>query len=353
MRQTLDIALAVLLALSAAGCGDLENEPFLTGTVHGQLTESEQGVALVSVIGSPQLFSTVAPDGTFTLEHVPAGQAELFIVASQSKTLRQRLVVQGGQSVSVGLLAPREASFLSVHVKAPAHQSVAGARVFLAGTPVEQLALDETKRLLLGPLPDGCYSLGVALTNFPAVESQTCVEAGEHKEVKVELPAPASGCSVTGCAQSFLCAQSGQCVECLQDEQCGAGLSCRNSRCEDGPVCTACEGDWKCRAGMSCQEVPDGGRACVEKCTDGDECDEGFTCQTGRCLPDAAQFSGCSAYRGMGAACSADESCRDLGLVNGVCQAAQCTFRCNANQECPADYSCQVIPGGRMCLPEP
>jgi hypothetical protein len=353
MRLTLHIAIAVLLTLGMGGCGGLENAPFLIGTVHGQLTESDPSVAYVSVLGSPELRGSVAPDGTFTLEGVPAGAAELFIIASANRALRPSLVVQGGQSVSMGLLTPKEASLLSVRVKAPEHQSLGEAKVSVVGTPLQQLALDATGRLSIGPLPDGCYTLRVSLSGFPDVSSETCVSAGEHKEVRVNLPEPDSGCSVTGCSDGFRCAQGGQCVECLEDAQCGPGLTCRGFRCEEGPACTPCDGDWKCRSGASCQALPEGGMACVEKCADSNDCDDGFTCQSGRCLPDTAQFSGCGAYREVGASCDGDEHCRGLGLVNGLCQQGICTFRCASSEQCPEEYSCEDGPGGRFCRPEP
>ena len=85
MRQTLHIAMGAGLVLGVLACGELENAPFRIGTVHGRLTESDPSVALVSLMGNPELRSGVAADGSFTLEHVPAGQAELFIVASASK----------------------------------------------------------------------------------------------------------------------------------------------------------------------------------------------------------------------------------------------------------------------------
>lgn len=351
MRQTLHITMAVLLTLGSLGCGELENAPFRIGTVHGQLTESDPGAALVSVMNAPELRARVEPDGSFVLKEVPAGAAELFIIASASKTLRVPMIVQGGQSISVGVLTPKEASFLSVRVKAPAHQPVDGAEVSLEGTPVEPVRPSENGRLLIGPLPDGCYTLTVSLSGFPEVHSDTCVSEGEHKEVKVNLPAPNSGCMETGCSGNFLCMPDGQCVECTEDSHCGPGFSCHGSRCEgEGEACTPCEGDWQCESEASCQELPDGAMACVESCTGGDECEEGFVCQAGRCLPDPAQYTGCKAYRQMGAACGGDAECRGKGLVNGICAGGTCTLRCSTGDECPSDFSCEDSTGGPVCV---
>lgn len=352
MGQRLHIAIAVLAAVGTVSCGGLDNAPFRVGTVHGQLSASDPSVAYVSVIGAPDVRSWVAPDGSFTLEQVPAGAAELFIVAAADRALRKPLVVQGGQSVSVGVLVPMEASFLSVGVKAPDHQRVASGQVSVVGTPVKELLLDDSGRVEIGPLPDGCYSLSLSVPGFPGLNSETCVSAGEQKEVKVTLPTPASGCMETGCSDSFLCVQDGRCVECLEDSHCGPGLSCRNSRCESGPLCTPCDGDWKCRAGASCQELPEGGRACVAACAANGKCRDGFTCQGSTCLPDETQYTGCAAYRSVGTPCTEDNLCKSLGLVNGVCLEGLCTFRCTEQDECPDGYSCESGSGGRLCRPE-
>ncbi|HEX8705706.1 MAG TPA: carboxypeptidase regulatory-like domain-containing protein [Myxococcaceae bacterium] len=342
MRHTLHIAMAVLLALSLGGCGELENDPFRTGTVHGQLTESDQKVALVSVLGSPGLRSHVTKEGQFTLEDVPAGPAELFIVASANRALRVPLTVPGGQSLSLGELVPLEASFLSLRVKAPEEQEVEKAQVSLVGTPLQRLDLDEEGELLIGPVPDGCYTLILSLKDVPDVTSETCVSAGETKEVKVNLP-----------EGRLHCTPNGQCFECLEDSHCGTGLTCRGFRCEGaGAVCTPCDGDWKCRSGTSCQTLPEGGFACVERCTDSDDCEEGFTCQAGQCLPDTARFQGgCPAFRRIGATCEGDARCRSLGLVDGLCAAGVCTYPCTSDHECPDSFSCEASTAGTVCQP--
>lgn len=354
MRQTQHIAMGFLLTLGSLGCGELENAPFRIGTVHGQLTESDPATALVSVMGSPELRGTVEPDGSFVLMQVPAGEAELFIIASASKTLRVPLIVQGGQSVSLGLLTPKEASFLSVRVRPPSHQPVEQAQVSLVGTPLEPLPVDEDGRLSVGPLPDGCYTLNVSLPGFPDVRSDTCVSAGEKKEVKVNLPAPSSGCMETGCSDDFLCMPDGQCVECTEDSHCGPGFSCRSSRCEgEGAACASCEGDWQCKSDSSCQELPDGAMACAEACRDSNDCEDGFLCQAGRCLPNPALYTGCRAYSQVGASCNGDAQCRSQGLVNGLCLEGTCTVRCASGSECPLSFSCEDATGGRVCVHSP
>jgi hypothetical protein len=355
MRQRLHIVMAVLLALGMGGCGELINTPFLVGTVHGRLTESDPALGQVSVLGAPELRSGVAPSGTFKLEDVPAGEAELFIVASANRAVRVQLTVPSGQSLHLGEVTPKEASFLELTVKAPSHQRVDEARVSVAGTPLQRLPLDRGDEVRVGPMPDGCYTLEISLPGFREVSSETCVSAGEHKQVKVNLPAPDGrngdrGCAVTGCTEGFLCASDGRCVECLQNEHCAPGLSCRSSRCEgDGPFCAPCDGDWKCRSDATCEPMPEGGMACVERCVDDKSCEDGFTCQAGLCLPDKAWLTGCSAYRQVGAACDGEARCRELGLVNGLCLEQRCTYRCTSDAECPDSFRCEDSASGRVC----
>lgn len=353
MRQTLHIAMVVGLVLGALGCGELANAPFRIGTVHGRLTESDASVALVAVMGAPELRSSVAADGSFTLDQVPAGQAELFIIASASKALRASLIVQGGQSVSVGSLTPQEASFLALRLRPPSHEPVDQAQVTLVGTPLLPLQPDEDGRLSVGPLPDGCYTLSIAVPGFPDVASEACVSSGETQEVKVNLPTPSKGCEQTGCSDDFVCTQDGRCVECLNDSHCDSGLSCRGMRCEgEAPVCTSCEGDWQCGSKASCQELADGSTACVAACTNTRQCENGFTCQAGHCLPDEAEFNGCPAYAKMGASCDDPVRCRSLGLVNGLCVGGRCTIPCNNGWGCPESFSCENTSDGRVCIPD-
>lgn len=355
MRHTLHIATVTVLALLMGGCGELENAPFRVGTVHGQLTEVDASVALVAVVGAPELRSDVAPDGRFTLANVPAGAAELYIIATASRTLRVPLTVPSGQSVSLGELVPQEASFLDAHVMSPDKQSVAQAQLTVVGTPLRGLPMEDDGRLQVGPMPDGCYTVTITLPGFPEVSTETCVSAGQTKNVNLNLPKPDGnsgyrGCAVTGCEAGLQCTQDGRCVECLEDEHCGPSLSCRGFLCVgESPLCAPCTGNWQCRSGATCQELPEGGTACVKQCRESNDCEDGLTCQDNRCLPDAAQFSSCQAYRQVGTACNGDQDCRDLGLTNGQCVSEACTYRCAADEECPASFSCESGTGGRVC----
>lgn len=354
MRLLRHIA-AVVLALGVAACGNLQNDPFRVGTVRGRLTESDAALAMVSVLGSPGIRTNVEADGSFTLERVPAGQVELLIVASSGKAMRLTVTVQGGGAVALGDVVPREAAFLDVHVKAQGKLRVSGGQVSVEGTPLQRMQLDDKGRARMGPLADGCYNVSASVPGFPAASASACVGNGETKDVKIDLVVPDGdvvhhGCAVSGCEDGSLCAPNGQCVECYEDSQCGEGLSCKGFRCEgNGPQCGRCNGDWQCGGGASCQDLPEGTAACVAACNAKTSCDAGFTCQGGRCLPDAAQFAGCHAYKLVGSACDGDTSCQAQGLLNGLCLSGACTYRCATDRECPHGFFCVDSPAGAVC----
>lgn len=355
MRQT-GYSVLTALALVASACGGFDNTPFRTGNVRGRLTEADPSVALVSLVGHPEVSTTVAADGSFLLERVPAGPEELFIVASASKAVRLSVVVPGGGSAKLEDVQPRAAGFLELKVKAPARQKVPGGQVSVTGTPLQQLPLPEGGLLGVGPLPAGCYTLETSVPGFPLDTTDTCVREGESEEVEVKLAGPddesgGRNCSATGCESSSQCASDGRCVECLADAQCATGYACRNSRCEGpGPLCATCDGDWKCRAGARCQKLPPGGSACLEAC-DKKACTQGFTCQGGWCVPIPAQFRGCSAYWQVGTACNADASCRARGLFQGLCVEGACTYSCGLDADCPEGFTCTSSTLGTVCQP--
>ncbi|QQR42347.1 carboxypeptidase regulatory-like domain-containing protein [Myxococcus xanthus] len=370
MRSTFHIAVATLVAWCAAGCGNLENAPFRVGTVHGQLTESDPAVAMVSLVGQPGVSSPVDADGRFTLEDVPTGMAELFIIATTEKAARVQVRVLGGQSVQVQPVAPTPASFLDLHVKTTNGFRLSAAEASVEGTPFQRLLLDAKGRLRVGPLPDGCYTVTVTALGFPATQVQDCAGPGEKKELKVDLVLDESllgqGCQEIGCEEGLVCAPNKKCLECFGNSHCGEGLTCKGNRCEGpGPQCAPCTGDWQCAAGTHCEVLPEGSAACATRCGGDDDappsvqappdddgsaqCAPGFTCQSGRCLPDAANFAGCHALRRMDAPCTDDASCHELGLLEGRCVSGACTAPCATDLDCPGSRRCVDSSAGRVC----
>ncbi|NBD10825.1 MULTISPECIES: carboxypeptidase regulatory-like domain-containing protein [Corallococcus] len=290
-------------SLCLGACGSLDNDPFRTGTVHGQLTEFDPAVALVSVVGTPGVRTGVDADGRFTLEDAPAGPAELFIVATHDKAARVPLTVQGGRSVEVAALTPAPAGTFFLKLHARGSLQIQGATASVAGTPIGASGLDDKAPQRMGPLPEGCYEVSVSARGFATASTQGCVSQGKQTVLHVELtPREAyaqQGCAVTGCGNGSHCASDGRCVECLDDTGCASPLVCRGARCEGpGPQCAPCTGNWQCGASLHCGDLPGGGTACVATCGTGlPDCAEGLTCQDGQCLPEPARFPTCEDFR--------------------------------------------------------
>ncbi|WP_375745854.1 carboxypeptidase-like regulatory domain-containing protein [Corallococcus interemptor] len=237
-RQSLLLTLSSLgLGLGLGACGGLDNEPFRAGTVQGRLTEFDPAVALVSVLGAPGVRGGVDAQGRFTLEDVPAGPVELFVLATYDKAARVPLTVQGGQSVDVADVSPRTAGSFLVKLLARGRLLVTEAKAVVDGTPIEASGLDDRAPRRLGPLPEGCYGVSVSAPGFIATSLQGCVEAGKQTALTVELvPEPGyagQGCARTGCAADSHCALEGGCVECLENSHCASSQACNGFRCEE------------------------------------------------------------------------------------------------------------------------
>ncbi|GMT96097.1 hypothetical protein KH5H1_02160 [Corallococcus caeni] len=232
----------LLLTLSSLGlglgaCGNLDNEPFRAGTVRGRLTEFDPAVVLVSVVGAPGVRGSVDAQGRFTLEDVPAGPAELFVLATADKAARVPLTVQGGQSVDVADVAPRPAGTFFVKLRARGNLRVAEGKASVDGTPIEASQLDDQAPRHLGPLPAGCYGVSVSAPGFISTALQGCVGEGKQTVLTVELVPEKSyaqqGCATTGCNSESHCASDGCCVQCLEDSHCVTPLGCRAFHCEE------------------------------------------------------------------------------------------------------------------------
>ncbi|MCP3104412.1 carboxypeptidase regulatory-like domain-containing protein [Myxococcus sp. K15C18031901] len=359
------MAMSVLLLAGLGACGNLENAPLRVGTIQGQLTEFDPAVATVSLVDRPEVSTTVDGLGRFTLEGVPTGPVDLFIIATAEKATRVSVKVAGGQRVDVKRVAPRVAGFLELRVRATHGERMAGAQVAVQGTPFSGLPLDGGGRLRVGPLPDGCYALTLVGSSFPEAQSTACVGEGEKKELRLELELNAefsNRCSLTGCADGLVCRNSGQCVECVEDDQCGEGMRCKGFRCgAAGPECGACTKEGRCGGGAVCLLLPEGDTACVKECTESlddqgenediaaSRCEAGFTCQRGRCLPDPNRFLSCQALAQFGAECADDARCRSLGLATGVCVDGLCTVPCAEDLECPGESRCEDSSVGLIC----
>lgn len=355
-------ALLSLATLALAACGNLDNTPFRVGQVRGALEGADAQGAYVAVLERPDLGAPVEADGRFVLERVPAGDRELFVVGGAAKARRLKVKVRAGRAADVGTVALEPGGFVDLRVFTRSHQRVDQTHVSVAGTPLRQLPVDAQGRVGVGPLAFGCYRLDVSAPGFPLVSVDVCVGKGERRPLEVELTPPGDdyvnrGCSVTGCEAGTYCAGDGRCVECLNGQQCGEGLGCVASRCEGpGPVCGACNGDWQCAAGTRCEQLAGGEPACVAPCAADGSCGAGLTCESGRCVPQPEQMSGCGGWRAVGSPCAQASECQARGLVNGACVAGQCTYACSGDAACPSDFACQPATpptGGSFCTARP
>jgi hypothetical protein len=230
--------LALCTGLVLGACGSLDNAPFRTGTVHGWLKEFDPAIALVSVVGRPDVRTGVDGQGEFTLEGVPAGPAELLVLATPDKAARVTLTVKGGQSVDVPDVEPRPAGVFQVKLHARGDLKIRDARVQVTGTPLEAVGMDDKGPRRMGPLPEGCYGLAVSAPGFLSGATQDCVRAGKQTALTVELEPDGDwaqkGCAQTGCDDDTHCAPDGRCVECFNDSHCCDSGECRDNRCVDG-----------------------------------------------------------------------------------------------------------------------
>ncbi len=154
-----------------------------------------------------------------------------------------------------------------------------------------------------------------ALTLFGCGEEQECTEQ-------------------TDCADGFICAQSGSCVQqsCSSSLDCPIQTWCNNesAQCEGG-----CLNDRDCLPTESCDQeqrqcVAPGCRDTVLDCNFGEFCDT----VSGRCVPAGGFY------------CAQCETSEDCGSSNNWCvrlggsSQTYCGVDCSGGQGCPQGYTC-------------
>ncbi len=136
-------------------------------------------------------------------------------------------------------------------------------------------------------------------------------------------------CAAVGGGTAACDTDTGQCVECVVDAECGTG------RCVDSR-CVACEGDGDCADGVCVAG------ACVE-CRDGGDCAAGApVCEAGQCVECAGDGDGttetlpvCNLGTNACVEC-VDES--DCGDALPVCDVSTATcIQCDGDAACPVD----------------
>ena len=129
---------------------------------------------------------------------------------------------------------------------------------------------------------------------------------------------------------------------CGGNDDCGGALQCLNGRC--APHCDRAP---ECGDGYACVDG-----ACVaahfgkgDTCHSEVDCVAGMTCQINGAEVDLDNrlFSSCQlenpAGRATGAACDADDDCR-----NGACDLGHCVDVCRESSDCPVGTTCLAIP---------
>jgi peptidoglycan-associated lipoprotein len=105
-------------------------------------------------------------------------------------------------------------------------------------------------------------------------------------------------CEGNADCQGGLVCLNGTCVQCTDDDACGAGKVCRAGACEAKPECVK---DADCADGKVCQA------GVCQACASDGECGPGGKCQAGACLRPTA--------------CTTDEQCADdEDCIDGYCQ---------------------------------
>ncbi|NOK20991.1 carboxypeptidase-like regulatory domain-containing protein [Corallococcus carmarthensis] len=183
-----------VLVLAMAGCGGFDNSSLQTGTVRGRILGVEADVARVSVMGRTDLRASVASDGSFQLDGVPATSLELFVVASRTRAARKPVVAQGARVTDVGDIASAPGAFLTVRVMDERGAIPSGIEVEVKGTGLDRIKADASNgEARLGPLPVGCYELEVKADDLEDVEEEICVREGEQLVRDITLPADDDG----------------------------------------------------------------------------------------------------------------------------------------------------------------
>jgi hypothetical protein len=195
------------LALLSA-CGSLDNEPFKTGTLRGQMT-GHDGSALVAVIGRDDLVTTPDADGRWQLVGVPLGRQDLLIIVAARQAQRVSVEVSGASTVDVGVAQPKPTVNFELYVRAPGGQRVAGT-VSLLGTPLTQ-TIRGIENEVHFYVPAGCYQARAVVVGLGEKVTEQCLAEGAvviERTVTMDVPdgsAGREGCVVAGCAGALSC----------------------------------------------------------------------------------------------------------------------------------------------------
>lgn len=184
---------------------------------------------------------------------------------------------------------------------------------------------------------------------------------------------PAAGCEANGCADGFVCTDSGcrlQCGDevcskdqlcvsqgcvakddcsisncegsaCAVDAECGRNEFCSSGSCRHG---RAAIGD-RCRTARDCVDGSCLAGACAIACSSAVPCSGEITCDiiAGACLDGLKQ---------LGDACDSADDCRAGYCLQERKDPPVCTRACGGTlPECPEDWACTRVESENVCVP--
>jgi hypothetical protein len=167
----------------------------------------------------------------------------------------------------------------------------------------------------------------------------------------------------TDCGSGKIC-QFGQCVECIDNAQCGDRV-CKQGKCEACAASTECSGKNVCSPTGHCQECVTsadcpGGQSCVQaacfaQCTVDANCPGGF-CAAGACVACRSNAD-CSGGKWCDSGTCRAQCSTDANCAGGrVCEQATrtcvlpCSAMCPTGQACDAASTCRPLcDGARPC----
>jgi hypothetical protein len=368
MSITYRQAAIAFLAGCCTSCGALHTPDLGHGAVTGRIVGARADLAYAYVLGSPEILARAASDGTFRLDHVPAGQPVIVLFDGDKGAEAVTLKVDGASVSTLELGRPlKPAGTILASANPLGGERATGLTFTVEGTPLQ--AVPGEGGAYLFPLPAGTVTLRLDEPGYRGQSVSADVGEGKSSEVTVQLEVDTQdehrGCLSSGCESGLVCAPAdGRCYACVSDADCSGG-TCdpTGHRClyggGVGPVCAACIAAANCAPGPAgqtaiCAPVVAGPGYCTHTCNGPQDCPSGYDCQQSACVPPMGCQGVATVYGGT---CFGDDVCT-AALHDGSCipqnrpedAAGSCSAPVQAR--CPTGY--QPDPGGSgYCVKTP